>query len=186
MNNEMKGAKPTLAERLYEMSKEDSVYCTLEKYDNPDDAFRAMAGSYEGGTFVVLDDETFPKLVFGNAIDLLYIQEIGGMTKEEIDFALTVDVNGIMSTLLIDNPFILWSAKLKAYYVYHYDIEYGFSDDESVEAAYKELIECYDIASIVKYAKETVAVNGKVFGKDINAYYRLREMYELHSRKTTL
>lgn len=186
MNNEMKGAKPILAERLYEMSKEDSVYCTLEKYDNPDDAFRAMAGSYEGGTFVVLDDETFPKFVFGNVIDLLYIQEIGDMTKEEIDFVLTVDVDGIMSTLLIDNPFILWSAKLEAYYVYHYDIEYGFSDDESVEAAYKELIECYDIASIVKYAKETVAVNGKVFGKDINAYYRLREMYGLHSRKTTL
>ena len=86
MNNEMKGAKPTLAERLYEMSKEDSVYCTLEKYDNPDDAFRAMAGSYEGGTFAVLDDETFPKFVFGNVIDLLYIQEIGGMTEEEIDY----------------------------------------------------------------------------------------------------
>ena len=94
MNNEMKGAKPTLAERLYEMSKEDSVYCTLEKYDNP--------------------------------------------------------------------------------------------DDESVEAAYKELIECYDIASIVKYAKETVAVNGKVFGKDIAAFSRLRKMYGLHSRKATL
>ena len=182
----MKGAKPTLAERLYEMSKEDSVWCTLEKYDNPDNAFRAMAGSYEGGTFAVLNDETFSKFVFGKVIGLLYLQEIGDMTKEEIDFALTVDVDGIMSTLLIDNPFILWSAKLKAYYVYHYDIEYGFSDDESVEAAYKELIECYDIASIVKYAKETVAVNGKVFGKDINAYYRLREMYGLHSRKATL
>lgn len=38
MINELKGSKPTLTQRLYQKSKEDSVWCTLEKYDNPDNA----------------------------------------------------------------------------------------------------------------------------------------------------
>ena len=65
MNNEMKGSKPTLTQRLYQKSKEDSVWCTLEKYDNPDNAFRALAGSSERGTFVVREDEPFDKVVCG-------------------------------------------------------------------------------------------------------------------------
>lgn len=50
---------------------------------------------------------------------------------------------------LLGYPFLLYSAKLQAYYCYHYDPELNTASDRKYEKAYTELIRTFDFQGIV-------------------------------------
>lgn len=133
----------------------------LRKCSTVTEAFSLMAGEYwigEGiGGFAILDDDTFGKYILANAVDIIYTHMVEKLSKEELMLRLATNIDGVVCDTLLGFPFILYSAKLGAYYCYHYDPDLNTVSDRKYEEAYTELILEFDFQGIVCEALKIMA-----------------------------
>lgn len=169
------------------MDKRKHSYCALHKFSNASDAFRFMSGEFVlggRGGFCVLDDDSFPAFVLSNAILYIYSYMQRIVSAKDLKETLCLDVNGEVTSGLIDEPFLLWSERLGAFYAFHYDTEnVGDVTDEEFAENYKELIIAYDLDVVVQEAMFITQKNKTAIKKNKNELSRLLTQYGLQTRK---
>lgn len=162
-------------------------YCALHKFKSADEAFRFMSGDYwiDGkGSFCILDDDTFPRFILGHAILVIYSYMQGDLTENDCKETIKLDTDGTVTTGLLDEPFLLWSKRLGAFYGYHYDTEeIGDVTDEEFAENYKELIKAYDLEKIIQKALLVAHQNKTAFMGNEKEMARLLKRYGLTMRK---
>lgn len=169
------------------MDKKGKSYCALHKFRNASDAFRFMSGEFVlggRGGFCVLDDDSFPAFVLSNAIFYIYSYMQGWMSAKDCKETLCLDVNGEVTSGLIDEPFLLWSERLNAFYAFHYDTDMiGDVTDEEFAENFKELIIAYDLDVVVQEAMLITQKNKTAIKKNKQELGRLLTQYGLQARK---
>lgn len=138
---------------------ESERYFGLQKFDNPQDAFKVMEGVWgeendgDSRDLHILTDDTFEKAILERALEIYFDYVSGEKTKEEYKRAIELGKNGKTHSELLDFDFFLYSQKSR-----YYTSRMSFKDDlvfmwnDRQWEYFEELRESYSFEKIISKA----------------------------------
>lgn len=167
---------------------DDEEYYGIQSFSDPSEAWEVMRGEWDESApdqerdIIILDDDTFPKIIKRRAIIMAASYLMGTFDKDVHDRALLV--SNTVSDYLVDFNFFYWSSFSRKFYTSRME----FKDDHvnlwsnRQWDIFKELSAILDFKGIckdaIRVAKELKKeLGGNITDDDIAEYIQDEELY---------